>query len=88
MRMEPPPSLPCATATMPDATAAAEPPLEPPAERPRLHGLRVGPWLRTASVVGAMQSSGTLVRANAINPAWSKRAVSVASRAKRISSNS
>ena len=32
MRMEPPPSLACATATMPDATAAAEPPDEPPVE--------------------------------------------------------
>jgi hypothetical protein len=32
MRMEPPPSLACATDTMPDATAAAEPPDEPPVE--------------------------------------------------------
>ena len=31
MRIEPPPSLACATGTMPAATAAAEPPLEPPA---------------------------------------------------------
>src|SRR6218665_1266758 len=31
MRMEPPPSLPCAIGTMPAATAAAAPPLEPPA---------------------------------------------------------
>src|SRR5271163_2053823 len=33
IRMEPPPSLACANGTMPLATAAAEPPLEPPGER-------------------------------------------------------
>ncbi len=43
MRIEPPPSLACAIGTMPAATAAAEPPLEPPALRPRSQGLRVGP---------------------------------------------
>ena len=32
MRMDPPPSLACATGTMPAATAAAEPPDEPPVE--------------------------------------------------------
>ena len=42
-RIEPPMSLPSATAVMPDATPAAAPPLEPPAERSRSHGLRVGP---------------------------------------------
>jgi hypothetical protein len=30
MRIEPPPSLPAAIGTTPDATAAADPPLEPP----------------------------------------------------------
>ena len=43
MRIEPPPSLACAAATSPAATAAAEPPLEPPVECARFHGLRVGP---------------------------------------------
>ena len=33
IRIEPPPSLPCAIDTMPAATAAAEPPLEPPGDR-------------------------------------------------------
>src|SRR6266404_2131792 len=42
MRIDPPPSLACAAATMPDATAAAEPPLEPPVERLGSHGLRLG----------------------------------------------
>jgi hypothetical protein len=32
MRMDPPPSLACATGTRPAATAAADPPEEPPAE--------------------------------------------------------
>src|SRR6266516_2868196 len=43
MRIEPPPSVPCAMGSMPDATAAAAPPLEPPALNSRFHGLRVGP---------------------------------------------
>jgi hypothetical protein len=43
MRIEPPPSLPCAIGNMPPATAAAAPPLEPPGERSRSHGLRVIP---------------------------------------------
>ena len=51
MRIEPPPSLPCATGTMPAATAAAEPPEEPPGVRSRSQGLRVAPN-RRASLVG------------------------------------
>ncbi len=43
IRMEPPPSFACPTATIPLATAAAEPPLEPPVVRLVSHGLRVGP---------------------------------------------
>ena len=42
MRIEPPPSLPCANGTSPAATAAAAPPLEPPADRSRSHGVRAG----------------------------------------------
>ena len=41
--MEPPPSLACAAGTMPDATAAAEPPEDPPVEWSVFHGLRDGP---------------------------------------------
>ena len=48
MRIEPPPSLPCATGTMPAATAAAAPPEEPPGVRSRSHGLRVGPNRRAS----------------------------------------
>jgi len=43
IRIDPPPSLACAAATMPAATAAAEPPLEPPVERLVSQGLREGP---------------------------------------------
>ena len=51
MRMEPPPSLACAAATRPAATAAAEPPLEPPGERDGSHGFLVAPKA-SGSVVG------------------------------------
>ena len=43
MRIDPPPSLAWANGTMPAATAAADPPLEPPGVRDVSHGLRVGP---------------------------------------------
>ena len=51
MRIEPPPSPACASGTMPDATAAPEPPLEPPGLRSTSHGFRVGPYA-VGSVVG------------------------------------
>ena len=41
-RTDPPPSLPGAAATRPLATAAPAPPLDPPAERVRSHGVRAG----------------------------------------------
>ena len=43
IRIEPPPSPPMPTGTMPVATATAVPPLEPPGVRRRSHGLRVMP---------------------------------------------
>jgi hypothetical protein len=39
MRIEPPPSPPAAAGTMREATAAADPPLDPPVEQSRFHGL-------------------------------------------------
>src|ERR671917_2314436 len=45
MRTEPAPSLPCASGPRPAATAAAAPPLDPPAVRPSCHGLWVGPTI-------------------------------------------
>jgi len=57
MRIDPPPSFPCANATVPDATAAALPPEDPPGVRPVSHGLRVTPFA-CGSVTGGMPSSG------------------------------
>jgi hypothetical protein len=68
MRIEPPPSLAWATATMPLATAAAAPPDEPPLECSTCHGLREGGKL-FGSVVTVVPSSGTLVRPRAMKPA-------------------
>ncbi len=42
MRMDPPPSLPWAAGARPAATAAAAPPLDPPADRDRSHGVLAG----------------------------------------------
>src|SRR5258708_10373538 len=50
MRIEPPPSLACATGRMRAATAAAAPPDEPPDECPRFPGLRGGPNRRDSAV--------------------------------------
>src|SRR5258708_35489538 len=57
MRIEPPPSLACATGTMRAATAAAAPPDDPPEECARFHGFRVGPNKR-GSGVGLHPNSG------------------------------
>src|SRR5436305_10124474 len=43
-RMEPPVSEPSAATAVPAATAAAEPPLEPPGTRDVSRGLRTGPY--------------------------------------------
>src|SRR5437764_4489740 len=52
---------------MPDATAAAEPPLDPPVEWAGFHGLWVAPKA-SGSVVGTMPSSGVLVLPTKTNP--------------------
>src|SRR5271170_288579 len=67
-RIEPPPSDACAIGTMPPATAAAEPPDEPPAESSRFHGLRVSPKAFD-SVVNAKPSSGLVDFAKITSPA-------------------
>ena len=69
MRMDPPPSFPWAMGTMPEATAAADPPLDPPGVRRISHGLRVGPN-NSGSVVGKAPHSGVLVLPQIINPAF------------------
>ena len=72
MRSEPPPSLPCATGSMPAATAAAEPPEEPPGVRSRSQGLWVGPLWR-GSVVGRIPNSGMFVVPTTTKPASRRR---------------
>ena len=68
MRIEPPPSPACANGTIPDATAAALPPLDPPGERVTSHGLRAAPYA-CDSVVGRSPSSGVLVLPTITHPA-------------------
>ena len=60
---------------MPDATAAAEPPLDPLVEWSVDQGLRVGPY-SSGSQAGAIPNSGVLVRPRMINPARSSRVAS------------
>ena len=78
MRIEPPPSLACAIGTMPEATAPALPPDEPPVVREGSQGLRAGPK-RSGSVTGKMPSSGVLVLPTMIAPASRRRRTSVLS---------
>src|SRR5436305_5997821 len=68
MRIDPPPSLPCASDTIPDATAAALPPDDPPGVRLVSYGLRHGPK-RSGSVTGGIPISGVLVLPTTIAPA-------------------
>ena len=60
IRIDPPPSVPCATGTIPEATDAAEPPLEPPVEYSVFQGLWHGPY-RSGSVAVVLPNSGALV---------------------------
>ena len=72
MRIEPPPSPAEAIGTIPAATAAPEPPLEPPGVRCRFQGLRVTPCVAD-SVKPQIASSGSLVRPTTIAPASRRR---------------
>src|ERR1700716_2715539 len=72
MRIEPPPSLACATGRIRAATAAAAPPDEPPDEYARFQGFRVGPNSRD-SVVGIKPNSGLALLPKIVTPALRKR---------------
>src|SRR5438132_14066136 len=65
--IDPPASLACAIGTMPEATAAAAPPEEPPGVRSRSHGLSVGPYNR-GSVAHEAPNSGMFVRPRLVTP--------------------
>lgn len=75
MRIEPPPSVPCAIGTIPAATAAADPPEDPPVDLSGAHGLRDGPYA-AGSVVQTRPNSGTFVRPSTTNPAFLMERVS------------
>src|ERR1700676_2552148 len=71
-RIEPPPSLACATGTIRAATAAPAPPDEPPEECARFHGFRVGPN-SLDSVVGNNPNSGLALLPKIVTPISRKR---------------
>src|SRR6187399_1945080 len=78
-RIDPPVSDPSASGTIPAATAAAEPPLEPPGMRSTAQGLRVGPKAEF-SVDEPIANSSQLVLPMKTAPAASRRETTVASK--------
>jgi len=78
MRIDPAPSVPTASGPIPDATAAAAPPDDPPGVSLGSHGLRVMP-VSVLSVVPLMPNSGVFVLPNSTAPASRSRAVAGAS---------
>ena len=68
MRIEPPPSEPCASGSTPAATAAAAPPDEPPGVRDVSHGLRHAPF-RSDSVTQVIPNSGVFDLPRMVKPA-------------------
>src|SRR5688500_14882862 len=79
MRMEPPPSLPVQAGNIADATAAAEPPAEPPGVRSEFQALRVTPCSGVL-VKLTVPCSGDVVWAVITAPASRSRATSVQSK--------
>src|SRR6516162_10883621 len=77
-RIEPPVSVPTASGASLAATAADDPPDEPPGTRSRSHGLRLGPNAEF-SVDEPMANSSMLVLPRMIAPACFSRRVIVAS---------
>ncbi len=76
--MEPPVSEPSETGTIPAATAAAEPPEEPPGTRSRSQGLQVLPKYEL-SVVEPKANSSILVLPMGMAPALTALETQVAS---------
>jgi hypothetical protein len=76
--MEPPVSVPSVAAARSAATAAAEPPDEPPGTRSRSQGLRVGKKAEF-SVDEPMANSSMLSLPSSTAPASRSRATAVAS---------
>src|SRR4051794_15302649 len=78
MRIEPAPSVPSSAVHSPAATAAAAPPLEPPADRPKFQGLRVGADTRL-TVLALHPYSDVVVLPTTRAPAARSRATAGAS---------
>src|ERR1051325_1458640 len=76
-RIDPPVSDPSAIGTMRDATAAADPPLDPPGVRVTSHGFFVGPSAEF-SVDDPIANSSRFVLPRAVAPARSSRSTTVA----------
>src|SRR3982751_4721455 len=77
--IEPPVSEPSAHGASPPATAAAEPPPEPPGTRSRSHGFRVGPYAEF-SVEEPIANSSVFVLPSTGMFAARQRAATVASK--------
>ncbi|MNT83173.1 hypothetical protein D3C72_2230020 [compost metagenome] len=77
-RIEPPVSVPVAAGARPAATAAAEPPEEPPGTRCLSHGLRTGPKYEF-SFDEPIANSSMLVLPSVTMPAAARRSTTVAS---------
>ena len=78
MRIDPPPSVPMVSGPMPDATATAPPPDEPPGVLETFHGLRVMP-VSGLSVTPFHPNSGVVVFPSSTAPASRRRATAGAS---------
>src|SRR5207247_9917534 len=76
-RIEPPVSVPSAPNAVSEATAAAEPPLEPPGTHDNSQGFRVN-LMPEFSVDEPMANSSRLVLPNGIAPAARNFAITVA----------
>src|SRR5687768_14806952 len=82
---EPPVSDPSAIGAMPAATAAADPPDEPPGTRARSWGLRVGPNAE-CSVEEPIANSSRFVFPMTTAPSLLRRRIAVASNGERYPS--
>src|SRR5512147_2144610 len=78
MRIEPPPSVPTVSGAMPEATAAAPPPEEPPGVIFGFQGLRVIP-VSGLSVTPFQPNSGVVVLPTSTAPCSRRRATTGAS---------
>src|SRR6266851_2155064 len=75
IRMEPPASLACAIGTIRAATAAADPPEDPPVVYSGAQGLIAGPYM-PGSQSGFMPNSGVFVLPSSSRPASRQRVTS------------